>query len=68
MFFQQKFAARMRKFIQSAGATIFVSHSFDQIRQVCNHLIVLHKGKIHFQGGVEEGYLEYQKLNPALKS
>jgi ABC-2 type transport system ATP-binding protein len=64
IFFQKKFAARMRKFIESAGATIFVSHNVDQIRQVCNHLIVLNKGKIHFQGGIEEGYQEYLKLNP----
>ncbi len=65
IFFQNKFAGRMKKFIASSSATIFVSHSIDQIRQVCNHLIVLHKGKIHFQGDVEEGYQEYLKLNPS---
>ena len=58
----------MKKFIASSSATIFVSHSIDQIRQVCNHLIVLHKGKIHFQGDVEEGYLEYLKLNPSTEA
>ncbi|MFL5782978.1 MAG: ABC transporter ATP-binding protein [Bacteriovoracaceae bacterium] len=63
IFFQKKFASRMRKFIQSAGATVFVSHSIDQIRQVCNHLIVLHKGKIHFQGDIEEGYQAYLKIH-----
>lgn len=65
IFFQNKFAGRMKKFIASSSATIFVSHSIDQIRQVCNHLIVLDKGKIHFQGDVEEGYQEYLKLNPS---
>lgn len=64
IFFQQKFAARMKKFIAAAGATIFVSHSIAQIRDVCNHVIVLHKGKIHFSGPVEEAYQEYLKLNP----
>ena len=65
IFFQNKFASRMKKFIASAGATIFVSHSIEQIRQVCNHVILLNKGKIHFSGGVEEAYQEYLKLNPA---
>lgn len=64
IFFQNKFAARMKKFIASAGATIFVSHSIAQVREVCNHVIILHKGKIHFSGSVEEGYAEYLKLNP----
>ena len=65
IFFQHKFAARMKKFIASAGATIFVSHSIEQVREVCNHLIILNKGKIHFSGSVEDGYQEYLKLNPA---
>ncbi len=65
IFFQHKFASRMKKFIASAGATIFVSHSIEQIRQVCNHVIILHKGKVHFSGKVEDAYQEYLKLNPA---
>lgn len=65
IFFQHKFADRMKKFIASAGATIFVSHSIEQIRQVCNHVIILHKGKIHYSGNVEGAYQEYLKLNPA---
>lgn len=64
IFFQNKLAARMKKFIAAAGATVFVSHSIAQIRQVCNHLIIMDKGKIHFSGGVEEGYEEYLKLSP----
>lgn len=67
IFFQHKLADRMKKFIASAGATIFVSHTIEQIRQVCNHCIVLHKGKIHFSGGVEEAYEEYLKLNPSIE-
>lgn len=65
VFFQQKIAERMKTFIASAGATIFVSHAIEQIREVCNHVIVLNKGKIHFAGGVEEAYQEYLKLHNA---
>jgi ABC-type polysaccharide/polyol phosphate transport system ATPase subunit len=62
VFFQKKLANRMQAFIRKAGATIFVSHSLEQIRQVCNEVLVLHKGKIHFMGEVEQGWQEYLKL------
>ncbi len=63
-FFQQKLTLRMKKFIASAGATVFVSHSADQIREVCDQVLVMNKGKIGFFGGVEEG-LDYYHKNMA---
>jgi ABC-type polysaccharide/polyol phosphate transport system ATPase subunit len=54
----------MKKFIENAGATIFVSHSSDQIRQVCNTVMVLRNGKISFIGDVEEGLDHYMKQSP----
>jgi ABC-type polysaccharide/polyol phosphate transport system ATPase subunit len=60
-FFQQKLSVRMRNFIKSAGATIFVSHSADQVREVCDQVLVMNKGKIGFMGGVEEGLDYYHK-------
>jgi ABC-type polysaccharide/polyol phosphate transport system ATPase subunit len=59
VFFQQKIANRMKGLIEQAGATIFVSHSSDQIRQVCNTVMVIKSGKIHFFGNVEEGIETY---------
>ena len=63
VFFQKKIAARMNSFIQSAGAAIFVSHSDEQIRQVCNKVMVLNEGKVNFFGDVEEGIQRYLDLN-----
>lgn len=63
IFFQKKLAERMQTFIKEASATIFVSHSIDQIRQVCNQVMVLNKGKVHFMGDVEEGFKTYLELN-----
>ncbi len=60
-FFQQKLSVRMKKFIESAGATIFVSHQADQIREVCDQVMVLENGKIAFWGNVEEGIQFYQQ-------
>lgn len=58
VFFQQKLSVRMKNFIHQSGATVFVSHSADQIRQVCDTVIVMNKGKIGYMGPVEAG-IEY---------
>lgn len=64
-FFQQKLSVRMKNFIKSAGATVFVSHSAEQVKEVCEQVMVLNKGKIGFFGGVEEGLNYYHtQLNP----
>jgi ABC-type polysaccharide/polyol phosphate transport system ATPase subunit len=62
LFFQKKMAHRMKKLIETAGATVFVSHSPDQIRQVCNKVMVINKGKVHFFGEVEEGIQSFLDL------
>ncbi len=64
--FQQKLSHRMKKFINSSGASIFVSHSVEQIREVCDQVMVMEKGKIIFSGQREEGiqfYLNNQKYS-----
>ncbi len=63
-FFQQKLSVRMKNFIASAGATVFISHIADQIREVCDQVLVMNKGKIGFFGAVEEG-LDYYHKNMA---
>lgn len=62
IFFQQKLAKRMKTFIANAGATIFVSHSADQIKEVCTHVMVLDKGVMKYFGEVEEGLKIYNAL------
>lgn len=63
VFFQQKLADRMKNFIERAGATIFVSHTYEQISKVCNEVMILKDGKIHFRGDPKLGWEEYLKLN-----
>lgn len=62
VFFQKKLADRMINFIHGSKASIFVSHSIAQIRQVCNQVMVLHQGKIIHFGEVEAGYEKYLAL------
>ena len=43
--FQEKSAAKMREIIDGGAATILVSHSLGQIRELCNKVLWLHEGK-----------------------
>jgi ABC-type polysaccharide/polyol phosphate transport system ATPase subunit len=63
-FFQQKLSARMRKFIESSGATIFVSHHAEQIRAICDQVLVMRDGKIGYFGNVEDGIQYYCDQKP----
>ena len=42
--FQEKSAEKMREIISSGSATILVSHSLKQIREMCNKVLWLHQG------------------------
>lgn len=42
--FQEKSAKKMREIIDGGAATILVSHSLAQIRELCNKVLWLHKG------------------------
>lgn len=63
IFFQKKIAERMKRLIETAGATLFVSHSIDQVRDICNKVMVINKGRIHFLGEVEPGIEAYLNIN-----
>lgn len=41
--------------------TLFVSHNMQDVREVCSRVIVLHHGKVFFDGGVEDGIAAYAR-------
>lgn len=43
--FRKKSEAKMREIIHGGATTILVSHSLTQVRQMCNKILWLHKGK-----------------------
>lgn len=43
--FQEKSARKMREIIDGGAATILVSHSLAQIRELCNKVLWLHRGR-----------------------
>jgi ABC-type polysaccharide/polyol phosphate transport system ATPase subunit len=60
-FFREKISARILRMISASGAVVFVSHGDDQVRRVCNRLIVLRDGVIAHDGDVEEGLALYAR-------
>lgn len=55
MAFQKKCLNKMRDAAKQQGRTVlYVSHNMNTIRQLCGRCIVLDKGKIVFEGDVEE--------------
>ena len=55
MAFQKKCLDKMRDAAKQEGRTVlYVSHNMNTIRQLCDRCVVLDKGKVVFEGDVEE--------------
>lgn len=52
--FQEKSKARMMELMSGGTTVLFVSHSLEQIREMCNRVIWLDGGKIRMIGKTEE--------------
>ena len=62
MAFQTKCLTKMRDVAQKDGRTVlYVSHNMNTIRKLCDRCIVLDKGKVVFDGDVEEAIHCYMK-------
>ncbi|WP_407725162.1 ABC transporter ATP-binding protein [Ruminococcus sp. JL13D9] len=60
MAFQKKCLTKMREAAQQDGRTVlYVSHNMNTIRQLCDRCIVLDKGKIVYQGNIEDSIKRY---------
>ncbi|MAX79162.1 MAG: teichoic acid ABC transporter ATP-binding protein [Crocinitomicaceae bacterium] len=60
--FQQKCIARIQEIKNSGSTILFVSHSVDDIRRICDSTIYLEQGELKFQGDIEEGIRHYQSM------
>lgn len=60
MRFQQKCIKKMNALALSENRTIlYVSHNMNTIRELCNRCVVLDRGKVTFDGDVEQAIKEY---------
>ena len=60
--FQEKSAAKMKEIIANGAATILVSHSLDQIRELCNRTLWLDHGKQIAYGETEKLCDQYESF------
>ena len=67
MAFQKKCLDKMRDAAKGQGRTVlYVSHNMNTIRQLCDRCIVLDKGKVVFDGDVEEAISHYMSTAKSL--
>ena len=60
-FFRKKITKRIIDLIEGCGSVIFVSHSFQQIKTVCNRVVVLKNGAIVYDGSPDIAEKIYTK-------
>lgn len=61
--FRKKSEAKMREIIGGGATTILVSHSLSQVRELCNKVLWLHKGRqINFGENVQEICDKYERF------
>ena len=60
--FREKSEARMKEIISGGATTLFVSHSMEQMRKLCNKILWLNKGKQMAFGEANAVLDEYEKF------
>ena len=60
--FKNKAVRKMNEFREKANGLIFISHDLEQMRMLCDRVIVLDKGKCVFEGVTEKGCIAYEQI------
>jgi ABC-2 type transport system ATP-binding protein len=63
--FKKKCLAKMEEIRQSGTTLFYVSHATGSVRKMCDRVLVLEKGRLMFDGDVDEGirFLHYDEDN-----
>ena len=59
--FIERAQLRFKDFLKQTSTLLFASHSTELLRDFCESSIVLHKGKVVFQGSIEDGLNYYSQ-------
>lgn len=65
--FQQKSFEKILKFKEKGSTLLIVSHDLDTLNRLCDKVIVLHEGKIHFNGENSLAINYYKNLLKGIK-
>lgn len=61
--FMEKAKERLAKLIKSSNIVVLSSHAIDIIEQLCNKVLIMHKGKVLFFGSTQEGIAYYRNIS-----
>ena len=61
-FFNEKVSKRIKDVILKSGAVIFISHSEDLVKEICNRGVLIGNKKILFDGNINLAYDKYQEI------
>ncbi|CAM4411174.1 MAG: Vitamin B12 import ATP-binding protein BtuD [Legionellaceae bacterium] len=59
--FMEKAKERLTQLIKSSNIVVLSSHAIEIIQELCNKVLIMHKGKVMFFGSTEEGIDYYRK-------
>jgi ABC-type polysaccharide/polyol phosphate transport system ATPase subunit len=62
-YFKEKIAARLLSIIEQSGAVVFVSHSIDQLRKICNRGLVFRDGRVALDSDINTAIEAYNHLS-----
>jgi len=60
--FKKKSEAKIRSMFDKGITVLFVSHSVNQVLNICNKAIILEKGKLISRGDAKEICAQYEKM------
>jgi len=60
--FKNKSLRRMAEYREKANGIIFVSHDLEQIRVLCDKVMILNAGKIIFQSETHNALIQYEEM------
>jgi lipopolysaccharide transport system ATP-binding protein len=60
--FQKKSLERMQSVVKDGRTVVIVSHSMDSVKSLCHSAVLLHHGKIAFNGATEDAVQNYVRL------
>jgi lipopolysaccharide transport system ATP-binding protein len=63
VFFTQKCFERIREILAAGATLIFVSHDTAAVQNLCNRVLLLHQGRLVFDGPPEDGVARYFSLH-----
>jgi len=65
--FRNKSLRYMATLREKARGIIFISHNLEQVRVLCNRVIILDKGRIIYDGPTHEGCVQYQEMTREIR-